>query len=53
MRGDPNGGAYAVAHWRAADGSPTTKALAVTTEVIEYDVNGRQVFRTYARFPSN
>jgi hypothetical protein len=48
----PNGGAYAVVHWRDADGNPTTKGRAVTAEIHEYAADGREIARTYATLPA-
>lgn len=43
----PNGGAYAIAYFRDADGKPCSKDMATNIEIVEFDENGRDVFRTY------
>lgn len=45
----PNGGVYSIAYWKDADGNPAQQAEAVAVEIIEFDANDRQVFRTYAQ----
>lgn len=42
----PHGGTYAIANWRDANGTPTTKDDAVAAEIIEFDAQDREVFRT-------
>ena len=43
----PAGGAYSIAHWFDADGTPCPRELATEVEIIEYDAQDAQVFRTY------
>lgn len=43
----PNGGAYSIAYFKDADGDPTEKEKASSTEIIEFDKEDRQIFRTY------
>ena len=45
----PNGGAYSIAHWSDAQGRPVPRGLARYVEVVEYDAEGGQVFRTYGK----
>lgn len=43
----PNGGAYAIAYFQDADGNPADKDAAVQAEIVEFDEQGNQLFRTY------
>lgn len=44
----PHGGAYAVFYYRGAQpGSRATPVDAVGVEVVEYNLDGDEVFRTY------
>ena len=43
----PNGGAYMVAFFRSADGTPAPKSQAEFVEITEYDVNDVAIHRTY------
>lgn len=43
----PNGGTYSIAYWQNENGQPVDQSVAVRVEVIEYDQNGEQVWRTY------
>lgn len=43
----PNGGQYAVAYFRDAQGNPCARDQAQGIEVIEYDKDGNAIFRTY------
>ena len=45
----PNGGAYAVAHFRGSDGTPVPKSKAVYVEIIEYGADGEELFRTHGQ----
>lgn len=44
----PHGGAYAIAYYQDANGQPADKADAVAVEIIEYNADGVEVWRTYA-----
>lgn len=48
----PNGGPYAVAHFRDEAGAPVPKSEAVSAEIIEYDAENREIFRTYGQLGS-
>ncbi len=43
----PNGGAYSIAYWQDVDGTPVDKSVAVRCEIIEYDAQGADIFRTH------
>lgn len=43
----PNGGAYAIIYYQDAQGELTDKSSAVRAELIEFDANGEQVWRSY------
>lgn len=45
----PNGGSYAIAYWLDEGQNPVPKKKATYVEIIEFNENGEQVFRTYAR----
>lgn len=42
----PNGGAYAIAYYQDADGTPVEKEQAVRVEVFEYDENDKPISYT-------
>ncbi len=44
----PNGGEYAIAYFKGAEGQPVDKEDAVSVEITEFDAEGKSVFRTYA-----
>lgn len=43
----PNGGAYAIAHYRDQHGRPCAKTDAHATEIVEHAADGRELHRTY------
>jgi hypothetical protein len=45
----PNGGVYSIAYFSDDDGKPTSKQKATRMEIVEFDGNGNEVFRTYMR----
>ncbi len=45
----PNGGARSVAYYRDDAGNPAEKAEATQVEIVEYDAEGKAVWRTYGR----
>jgi uncharacterized protein (DUF2141 family) len=49
----PHGGAYAIAFFRDKDGNPCPKADAAGMEVVEFDADDNQVFRTYMQRPDD
>lgn len=47
----PNGGVRSVAYFRDKQGNPCPKADDAGMEVVEFDADGNQVFRTYMQKP--
>jgi hypothetical protein len=45
----PNGGSYSIAYFKNEDGEPTTKKKARSVEIVEFDENGKAIFRTYGQ----
>jgi hypothetical protein len=45
----PKGGVYSIAYFQDAKGQPVAKENATAIEIIEFDENDRQIFRTYQR----
>jgi len=45
----PNGGVYSIAYFKNAKGQPVAKEDATAIEIIEFDENDRQIWRTYMR----
>lgn len=43
----PNGGAFSISYFQDDKGNPVTKERATKIEVVEFDANKQQVFRTY------
>lgn len=43
----PHGGVYAIAYWYDEFQIPTDRSVATKVEIIEYNSNGDQVWRTY------
>jgi hypothetical protein len=43
----PNGGVYSIAYFSDDDGDPTSKQKATRMEIVEFDREGNQLFRTY------
>jgi hypothetical protein len=45
----PKGGVYSIAYFQDANGQPVAKEDATSIEIIEFDENDRQIWRTYMR----
>lgn len=43
----PNGGAYAILHFRDADGSPVEEEDAIQIEAFEYNASGKPIAITF------
>lgn len=43
----PNGGVRSTIYYRDKDGNPADESVAVGAEIIEYDKDGEEIFRTY------
>lgn len=42
-----NGGVYSIAYFSDSESNPTTKENATRMEIVEFDENGKGIFRTY------
>ena len=45
----PKGGVYSIAYFQDDNGQPVAKEDATAIEIIEFDKNDRQIWRTYMR----
>lgn len=45
----PNGGVRSAAYYMDDEGNPADKAVATAVEFVEFDAEGREIFRTYGR----
>jgi hypothetical protein len=43
----PNGGVYAIAYFYSDKRKPTAKAKATHVEIVEFDANDKEIWRTY------